>query len=286
MSGTKDKTIEKLSSIKSLPTIPEVMLEVSSCLKSKNHSSTNLAAIVSKDASLTTKVLTIANSPLFGLPRKVSSIELAIMLMGEQELGNIVIALSMANAVKFDDHELFSFFEYWKHSMLVATASSDICKKLKMPELTGEAFLSGMLHDLGVQLIMQYFPDELTRIVSIVQKEGLDFLEAEKQVLGCSHTEIGKFLVNKWVLPENICNVLEYHHDPCKLEGNKKLVSIVHLADIMTQEFETGEIFWDERMKYHYEIADILEFESEAKLKEFMENYRETFIAAAEEIEL
>lgn len=286
MSEKREATFEKLKNIKSLPAIPQIMLEVSTYLKNENHNSNQLAAIVGKDQSLTTKVLAISNSPLFGMPRKVSSIELAIMLMGEKELGNIVIALSMADAVRFDDHQVFSFFEYWKHSMLVATAAGDIAKKVKMPELSSEAFLCGMLHDLGIQLIMQYFPEELKDIIHSAQYDGLDFLDAEHKSLGCAHTDIGKFLVNKWSLPKNICDVLEFHHEPNKLDGDKRLVAIVHVADLMTQKFETGEIFWDERLKFDETITNNLGFKSESELNEFIENYRKTFIAAANNIVL
>ena len=282
MTDLRGATLEKLRGIKNLPAIPHVMLEVSTYLKSEDHGSHKLAKIVSKDQSITTKLLSIANSPLFGLHRKVSSIELAIMLLGEEELANIVIALSMSEAIKFKDHELFNFEEYWRHSMLVASAANGISKKLKLNNIASEAFLGGILHDLGTLLIIQYFPKEFEKIVNIVQKNGVDFLTAEMEVLGCTHSELGKFMVEKWSLPEKICNVLEYHHVPSKAETDHKLIFIVHLADIMTLEFETGNIFWDEQAIFNESISDVLGFSSEADLMKFIEDYREPFIKTAD----
>ena len=84
--------------------------------------------------------------------------------------------------------------DYWKHSMLVATSARDIARRLGMGEISGDAFLAGMLHDLGFQLLIKYFPNEYSKILLLVENGEHNFLAAEKVIMGVTHQEIGKFL--------------------------------------------------------------------------------------------
>lgn len=282
----KSHIIASLEQLKNLPTIPKIMFEVSNLLKEEPVNNIRLAETIGKDQGLTTKVLAVANSPLFGLQRKVSSLEFAILLLGGEEIGSIVTAISLSDAIRFNQAANFRYMDYWKHSMLVASSARDIARRLGMGEIAGDAFLAGMLHDLGIQLLIKYFPSEYSKILVLTENGDADFLKAEESVLGVTHQEVGKFLARRWDLPEGLCDALEFHHRPEESKQNALLVSIIHLADCMTEEFKVGTVYWDNSISFNINISDILGFSSLEELGDFTSDYKEIFVDTAESLVL
>jgi len=280
------KTLEEFSNIKNLPTIPKVVLEVNEMLRTHSGDIARLTEIVGKDQGLTTKILAVANSPLYGLPRNVSSLEFGIMLLGMGEISNIVTALSLASVVRGDNVENFDYMDFWTHSMLVGTASKDIAKRLGFPEIAGDAFVAGMLHDIGIQLIARYFPEQFEKIVFMVNENNVSYYKAEMAILGLTHEDIGHFLITKWNLPNNLADVLKYHHKPSALDKENTTLNIVHLADLMTKLFDIGNYIWDAAIELDETIISELNFSDKEELDEFIEEYFEVFQDTADQMKL
>ncbi len=283
---TGEETFNILLDIKNLPSIPKVMLEVQALLRNESHNTVKLAGIVGKDQGLTTKILMIANSPLYGLQRKVSSLEFAIMLLGVNEVANIVTALSLAETIKVDNIKGLNFMEFWKHSMLVGTAAKDIAKRLGFFDLSGDAFVGGMLHDLGIQLTARYFPKQFEKIIETVNNGEVSFKDAEEKYLGLSHQEIGGFISRRWNLPPHLINSLMFHHNPYGAMDSPIVPYIVHIADCMTQEFQVTDVLWDKGLEFDKTIGNVLKFESEDKFKEFVAEYETMFKETADSLVL
>ncbi len=283
---TGEETFNTLLEIKNLPSIPKVMLEVQALLRNESHNTVKLAGIVGKDQGLTTKILMIANSPLYGLQRKVSSLEFAIMLLGVNEVANIVTALSLAETIKVDNVKGLNFMEFWKHSMLVGTAAKDIAKRLGFFDLSGDAFVGGMLHDLGIQLTARYFPKQFEKVIETVNSGELPFKDAEEKYLGLTHQEIGGFISRRWNLPPHLINSLMFHHNPYGAMDSPIVPYIVHIADCMTQEFEVANVLWDKGLEFDKTIGSVLKFESDDKFKEFVAEYETMFKETANSISL
>ncbi|MBU0475214.1 MAG: HDOD domain-containing protein [Bacteroidetes bacterium] len=281
---TGEETFNILLSIKDLPSIPKIMLEVQALLRSESHNTVKLSSIVGKDHGLTTKILMVANSPLYGLQRKVSSLEFAIMLLGVNEVSNIVTALSLAETIKVDNVKGLNFMEFWKHSMLVGTAAKDIAKRLGFFDLSGDAFVGGMLHDLGIQLTARYFPKQYSKIVESVAKDGLNFKDAEEKYLGLTHQEIGGFISRRWNLPPHLINSLMFHHNPYGAMDSPVVPYIVHVADCMTQKFKIADVHWDEGLEFDKSVVNVLKFENEEKFIDFVEDYKVRFEETANSI--
>ena len=202
----KQKTEAILNSIKDLPSIPKVVFEVTSLLNDSKTSTNRLSDVIGKDQGLTSKLLAISNSPLYGLKRKVSSIEFAVLVLGFQEIRNIVAALSFVDSIEVLPSNYFDPQEFWLHSMLVGTAAKGISQHLGF-EFGSEAFVAGLLHDLGILVIHKFFSKEFVEIITIASAEKMTILEAEANVLGLTHQEIGKFLAEKWELPLLLCEL-------------------------------------------------------------------------------
>ena len=266
-----------LQNIRNLPSMPLVMVEVSKLLTNPMTSATDLGRLIGKDQGLVAKILTVANSPLYGLPRRVSTVEFAIVILGFDQIKNIVIALSMIEAFQSTSDEFWNRDEYWRHSLLTATASKKIADELGYPR-SGEAFTAGLLHDLGISVMQRYLNNEFKIISRIVSETGISYLAAEEETLGLTHQDVGRFLTDKWNLPQTLGDAILYHHQPSNSEQNRVLSSIVHLADFMTQVLQTGTFGWDENYKFDENVLHILNMGDASSLQKFIESYEELFI--------
>lgn len=271
-SNEKKTYIRLLSSIRNLPSIPMVMFEVSKLLNNPNTSASELGKMIGKDQGLVAKILTVANSPLYGLPRRVSTIEFAIVILGFEHIKNIVIALSMVEAFKKDGLKNWDSKTYWNHSILTASIAKKIADDLYLPK-SGEAFTAGLLHDLGISIIQRYFNKEFILINELVDSQQMRYLKAEEQILGLTHQEIGKFLISRWNLPSSLGDVICNHHHPSMSEENKVIASVIHLADYMTQYLNTGGFYWDENIELDNNVVQILNFGNETNLMQYIESY-------------
>jgi len=281
----KKTFIKLLSSIRSLPSMPVVMVEVSKLLSNPLTSAADLGKVINKDQGLVTKILAVANSPLYGIPRRVSTIEFAIVILGFDHIKNIVMALSMIEAFKRDDGKNWDNASYWVHSLMTASAAKRIADELRY-QRTGEVFTAGLLHDLGITIIQRYFNSEFNAICGLVDSQEMRHLKAEEQVLGLTHQEIGQLLANRWNLPESLGETIAYHHCPSALEDNKVLASIVHLADYMTQRLGIGCFYWDDNIQLDENIIDILKFGNESNLNRFIDSHEELFKSQLESVTL
>ena len=192
----RQRTENILAAIKDLPSIPKVVFEVTRLLNDSKTATNKLSEVIGKDQGLTSKVLAIANSPLYGIKRKVSSIEFAVLILGFQEIKNIVAALSFADSVEATPTQYFDPQEFWLHSMLVGTAAKGISQHLGF-EFGSEAFVAGLLHDLGILVIHKFFSFEFVQIIERANSKNIPIIQAETDVLGLTHQEIGRFLAEK-----------------------------------------------------------------------------------------
>ncbi len=268
----RERSKQQLLKIRNLPSIPMVILEVSKTLENPNASAKDLSRIISQDQGLTARVLTIANSPLYGLPRRVSTIEFAIVVLGFSQIKNLVYALTLMEAFKNKKSKNWSRKKFWSHSFLTGVLAKRISDDLGYPK-SGEALTAGLLHDLGISVIQKYFPEEFDQITAIVEKEGMLYTKAEEQVLGLTHEEIGYMLINKWNLPLNLGDSIRYHHKPSKAKNNKKLAAIIHFADYMTQVTGIGDFYWDENIQLDDGLVEILGLGSDAYVGSLISTY-------------
>jgi len=270
------KTLAELEKIYSLPAMSGVMIEVSKLLDDPSTTTSDLSEMIGKDQGMSSKVLTIANSPLYGLPRKVSTIDFAIMIIGFQDVKNIVVALSMIEAFKDDEGSSMSQRDFWLHSLLSGNAAKRISEDLGY-KFGAEAFVAGLLHDLGIPVIQKYFPKSFKAIEKLVKDEELSFKEAQLEVLGLTHENIGFILAENWNLPVQLCEVIKNHHNPQEALDNEIITSIVHLVDYMTQRFQIGNFVWDDEINIKSNVLDILNFKNEEEFTKFIDGYQDLF---------
>ncbi|MBK7632361.1 MAG: HDOD domain-containing protein [Ignavibacteriales bacterium] len=272
----RERNKRLLTGIRNLPSVPFIMVEVSKMLDNPRTGASDLGKLISKDQAMVAKILSVANSPLYGLPRRVSTIEFAIVILGFDHIKNIVIALSMMEAFKSKEDKNWNRRAFWLHSLITASAAKRIADDLGYRK-SGEAFTCGLLHDLGISVIQRYFFEGFKEICALVNDQQMRYTNAEQKVLGISHEEIGKFLIEKWNLPSSLGDAILFHHKPSEAENEREMAAIIHLADYMTQRFTMGDLNWDENYELDLAIIDILNLGDESYLESFIQSYEQLF---------
>lgn len=276
MIEVKHKIRKQLSGIGNLPSIPHIVTEVSEMLDNEKTSASDLCKVISKDQSMATKILAVANSPMYGLPRRVATIEFAIVIIGLDHIKSLLLALSMIETFKVRNSSDWNHNDYWHHSLMVGAAAKKIADDLRYPK-SGEVFTVGLLHDLGLVVLQKYLNYDYKQIVELVKKDGISYLNAERIVLGYTHSEIAEFLLERWNFPTFINEAVLYHHRPSLAEKNPVLASLIHLVDYMTQELEIGSFNWDSNYEFDGNVIDILGFGNDEYLKQFVQSYKQLF---------
>ncbi len=228
MNDTKKKIKKRLRNLQSLPTLPPIVAKLTKLIGDENATAPQIAALIEKDQVLTGKVLKMVNSAFYGFPRRISTVSNAIVLLGFNVIRTLIITASIFETMQSNDLSL------WEHSLGVAAASGILAQRLELqnPE---EVTTAGLLHDLGKVVIRSEFPELYQKIIALVREKKIYFLEAEREVLGLDHGEIGRLLANQWNLPDRLLEPIAYHHHLEKARKFKKEASIVHFADIMTR---------------------------------------------------
>lgn len=236
------KRIRRITeSIIGLPTLPTVVSKMIDQVDSPRTSAASLARLISSDQALTAKVLKLANSAYYGFPREISTVNMAIVVLGFNAVKEMGLSLSVFDVFKKTPSAgYFDVTLFWEHSVGCGVASRMLARAYRAP-FAGEAFVAGLLHDVGKVILKQYFDAELAEIIK-VQKENIVSLEiAEEQVIGTSHAQIGAWLAEKWNLPTLICETILHHHDPWEAATEPVFVACASIGDYLCHLSRTGQ---------------------------------------------
>jgi len=219
-----------MQTVEDLPPMPNVVMKSQEVLADPNSSVKDLSSILEMDQSIVSKVLKLANSAYYGLSGRVSSIHHASSLLGQKILGEIItmagVSGFLANAMEGYQQEAG---ELWRHSIATGICSRIIADKRK-PEISNEAYMAGLLHDVGKIILDPYVLERRKEFDDFLEDEEHIFLDAEKEILGFDHTEIASEVCKKWNIPKPIIFAIRYHHSPSLSQGNE-LSYLTHAAD-------------------------------------------------------
>ncbi len=220
-------------SVIGLPTLPTVISKMIELVDNPKTSAASLARLISTDQSLTARILKLANSAYYGFSREISTVNMAIVVMGFNAVKDMGLSLSVFDVFKESNSVRdFDISRFWEHSIGCGVASRLMAHRYQH-RIAGEAFVAGLLHDIGKVILDQYAHRDFAEIMERVfeRDESLDY--AELAVVGAGHGEIGGWLAEKWRLPIVIAEALRLHHLPWEAVKDPVLVAIVNVADYL-----------------------------------------------------
>lgn len=217
--------------------MPPVANLVMDKISDPNTTTKHLQQIISKDQALAARVLRIANSPLYGCARTITRLTDAIMIMGFNSIKSLVMTSAL--------HDFFKKFGLaeklmWEHSIVTASVAKRIAQTIRFSRVE-EAFLAGLMHDLGKVILNLKLPEKTLEILQeVYNTPGLTFLDLERQTFGFDHAQVGQLVASKWNFAEEIEQAIGSHHAPSQAKVMPVLSHVICLANAVSHKLEIG----------------------------------------------
>jgi HD-like signal output (HDOD) protein len=224
---------DRVSRIETMPAIPAIfppLLEMLSAPPDQVKLD-KVVELVSYDNTIAAQCLRVASSPLFGMTKSPESIKGAVISLGLRRVETILLTCCLSQAFPARKW-IIDPGVFWRHALGCAMVCRKFSEKLKGVD-GDEAYMAGLMHDIGFLVNCLSFPDEFTRAMERAVREQIPFDEAELETMGFTHADTGRALSKKWHLAGNIVQVIAHHHTPEQSESAKPLVALVHLSDLL-----------------------------------------------------
>ena len=224
---------EILNLVRDVPPFPKVAQRVIELVENPAITARQLAEVIQYDQAITANVLKICNASYFGLPRKVSSLDEALVLLGHDALKDMMIASSSAQFYQGDVGAgyMLDQGDLWKHSVATAIMAKLLVVHIKDVD-DGVAFTAGLLHDIGKRFLSTFVAEGFKNIMGRVVRENIPFEQAEKEALGATHAEIGALILKKWEFPSEMVMAVKQHHNPDALQQDP-LTALIALSNAL-----------------------------------------------------
>jgi putative nucleotidyltransferase with HDIG domain len=229
-----------LKTVKDAPTLPTVYTALCDAMANPHSTANEVAKIVSMDQASTIKILRIANSSFFGFSGRIENIQRAIVILGFNEVRNLIMASSVMNMFSRKESSMgFKPTDFWAHSLAVGLIARSVARLAGCP-VVENFFVAGVLHDIGKLFFYQFAEDDFARVISSVKKEGRLIRDCEVEVFGMDHALMGSLLADHWKLPEPIRDAIHYHHFGTAGDKIDLLVASVHVGDVLARALGLG----------------------------------------------
>jgi putative nucleotidyltransferase with HDIG domain len=219
-----------LKSIQTLPPFPATIQKVMALASNPDSSLTELVAVVRLDQAITANILRICNSAYFGLRRPVDNVNDAIMYMGKKNVLRAVMTAGLSRYFRTQKGYDVKGGDLWEHAVAVALLAQICAAKMSRPD-DPRLFTAAILHDIGKMVLGEFVHESWQKIQELVEKQRYSFLEAEEEVIGVNHAELGGEVARIWKFPDEILKAIAFHHRPDLLADNDTVPWIVYLAN-------------------------------------------------------
>ena len=235
--------MDRILASPNLPSMPVVAIKVLELTQQEDVCVGDIADVIQKDPALTAKLLQTANSPLFGLPKKVGSIQQATVILGLRTVKVMALSFSLVDAFQQTHGDEFDYRRYWRRSLTAAVVSKVLAQHGGNIR-ANECFVGGLLADIGMLAAHQCVGDLYRPVVEKFAAGPRPIQDIEKEVLGLSHPQISSGLLRKWSLPDMLCEAIAAHHGEGldSLDERTRLLASVMYASASIAEVFSGDV--------------------------------------------
>jgi putative nucleotidyltransferase with HDIG domain len=226
--------------VEELPTLPTILPKVLKLVEREDSTLEELTDLVHRDQALTSKILKAANSAYYGFSGTISNLKHAVSLLGFRMVKSLTLSIGVMRALPAEGNfSQFSQNGLWEHSIAVATALRIMGKQINHG--SDDLFTIGLLHDIGIVVQAHFFTDMFSTMLSLIHTQGVDQLEAEREVFCCDHGEIGQLVLDRWHFPKEIIQPVAAHHaNTFPEEADKKTLAMLRVANTLPTELNIG----------------------------------------------
>ncbi len=230
--GTHSPWIEK---IRSLPVLPQVAMRITERMQSPTATVAEISDLIKSDMGLSSRVLRLANSSYYSIPGGVSEVSKALQFLGFTTIAQIVLTSSVVGSFKNPGTGDFPLAPFWLHSFGTGQLAEITARSLQMGS-PADAFVGGLLHDVGKLILLEIAPDQLQKTARLAREKKISFHAAELETGAPSHVMLGAELARHWKLPDSIRALIEHHHSS---SGNREQ-TLIEWANLQTHVRQIG----------------------------------------------
>ncbi len=239
-----DSIIDRIRAAQNLPTLPAVAIEVLELVNDDDVEAHDLAGVIGRDPALAARILRFANSSLYGLPRKVATLQEALKILGRRTVRVMVLGFSVVDIVNRNKTGGFDYPSFWRRSLATASAAR-LLAEARCPPNADETFVAGLLADVGMLAAWQCAKDLYEPVLALISAGQMPLHDIEAHVLGVTHADIGAALLDQWGLPHALAAVVKTHHepmeaflfdDPAKAVVNRTVQAAAMIGDLMASQ--------------------------------------------------
>jgi len=252
--------------VRSVFSLPDIALQINELISTGEASNSELEQLILHDPALTAKVLKFANSAYFGFSGKIETVSRATSLIGHKELRNLVIATSVTSTFEGISSDLIDMETFWYHSVTCGVVARLFAAHHKNKGQE-RFFITGLLHAIGKLILLSQFPKESAETLRFKDQGNYAITNAEREIFGFTHAELGAELLKLWKLPPSIWKIIEFQHDPLNGEEFRDDACILHVATNFADCIQSStdhDINFDEiKPAYQPEVWNYLGLDSE-----------------------
>jgi putative nucleotidyltransferase with HDIG domain len=232
--GKNIEVAELLKGIEGLVTLPDVFIRINQLIEDPESTSADIAQVVGQDPSFTVRLLRVANSPFYGFSSTIDTVSRAVTLIGTNQVRSLALATSVARTFAGLPNELVSMENFWHHSLYCALTARILAKRIYKSDAEA-VFTAALLHDIGELVIFNRRPEQARKALELVLDSGdeLPVYQAEREVMGFDHAQVGGELAHQWNLPPLLEECIAHHHDLANAQRYPMETAVVHIANIL-----------------------------------------------------
>lgn len=256
-----------IKEIKNLKPIPAVVTSLLEIIDDPNASMNEITKIIQYDPAITADLLRTANSAYFGLKRPAETIQEAAMMLGTDHVVDLVMLKVSAQVAKgtqkgYDLHE----GALWKYSVSSALIAKQVAVQLDLPN-KNSIFSASLLKDIGKTVLDKFIQDAFEKISNLVMNENFSFMEAEKQIIGVDHAELGAMIAKMWKFSPRMVGIIRNHHLSSETMVRDKDLAVVYLSDCICMMMGMGVGADGLAYRFHPQAMDHIGISAEDTLK-------------------
>jgi len=225
---TVEQLEKRVAALSNMPTLPGIIRSVGLLVEDQDSSAGDIAEIISKDQVLSSRILRLVNSPVYGFPTRIANVTHALVLLGFNVVKGLVLSTAVFDAFAKQTVGL------WEHSLGCAIVSRRIARELALPDVE-EIMIAGLLHDFGKAVLSFVAKAEYDIAIKTAQLKGCHIAAAETEVFGADHASVAGWVAHQWRLPACLRDPIVHHHEPGLSKSHPTATAIVHLADILAR---------------------------------------------------
>jgi len=230
-------SLKLAAAVESMPAFPKSVQKILALTRDVNCSPKELVQVIDKDPVVTIKVLRVVNSAYYGLPKKITSINHAVVYLGFNSIKNLALSIAAIGMLPVDNAAGFNGQKYLMHSLATASVAKLLAVRVAAADPM-DCFIAGLLHDFGKVVIAQFMPKKFRMALEASQWNEIPLHMALRQVVGVDHAVVGAMLVEKWRFPADLVETIRHQYNPELMDT--PMVSCVYAANLVSKKMEAG----------------------------------------------